>query len=273
MARPETEQDPGPPPDCSDASVMFAWCMRSGVQARPQYLWPVLQGARIAKALGLDRVSALEFGVAGGNGLLALEAAATAADSLTGLAIDVVGFDSGRGMPVPVDHRDVPWVIRPGWFAMDDPALRARLRRAAMAIGPVAEAVPAWLQSALSPVAFASFDLDYYSSTMEAFALLDAPAERLLPGIPCYFDDIMGYGWSDFNGERAAIADFNSGHRERKIGRIHGLEFEVPESEAGMAWPHKIFLTHVIDHPLYNTPEGEPSVAWFDALRLQSEPR
>jgi hypothetical protein len=33
--------------------------------------------------------------------------------------------------------------------------------------------------------------------------------------VPCYFDDIFGYGWSDFTGERAAIADFNAEHEQR----------------------------------------------------------
>lgn len=265
------ERDPGPLPDCSDASVMFAWCLKSGVRTRPQYLWPVLLGARIAKALGIPRVSVIEFGVAGGNGLLALETAADAAESLTGVRIDVVGFDSGTGMPEPIDHRDVPWVIRPGLFAMDEAALRARLRRATVLLGPVGDTLPAWLRSDPAPVAFASFDLDYYSSTMQAFGLLDAPQARMLPRIPCYFDDIFGYGWSDFNGERAAIADFNAGHAKRKIGPIYGLQYELPASEAGTPWPSKMFLVHLLDHQLYNTPEGELSTGWSEALRLQPE--
>ncbi|MHC4129678.1 MAG: hypothetical protein ACYSUA_16250, partial [Planctomycetota bacterium] len=41
------------------------------------------------------RISALEFGVAGGNGLLALERAAMRLAEIFGVEIDVYGFDSG----------------------------------------------------------------------------------------------------------------------------------------------------------------------------------
>ena len=36
----------------------------------------MLQAGYLAKALGMPRISAIEFGVAGGNGLMALENAA-----------------------------------------------------------------------------------------------------------------------------------------------------------------------------------------------------
>ena len=50
---------------------VFAEMAREGM--RRSYAWGVLQGANLGKALGLKRVSVLEFGVAGGNGLVALE--------------------------------------------------------------------------------------------------------------------------------------------------------------------------------------------------------
>jgi NCAIR mutase (PurE)-related protein len=71
---------------------MFAWS-RARV-GRPQYSWSVLQAARSAANLGIERITVIEFGVAGGNGLLALERAAIAAESLLPVKIDVVGFDT-----------------------------------------------------------------------------------------------------------------------------------------------------------------------------------
>jgi hypothetical protein len=44
--------------------------------ARPQYVWGVLNGAFLARALGIPRISVIEFGVAGGNGLVVLESIA-----------------------------------------------------------------------------------------------------------------------------------------------------------------------------------------------------
>src|SRR5947209_14994620 len=68
-----SNHDPAPraePWDPTSTSALYAWCIRNGMATRPQYLWPVLHCAHAAHALGLPRVGALEFGVAGGNGLL-----------------------------------------------------------------------------------------------------------------------------------------------------------------------------------------------------------
>jgi hypothetical protein len=50
-------------------------------------------------------------------------------------------------------------------------------------------------------VAFVSIDLDLYSASKEALALLDADPAKLLPRVFCYFDDIMGHGYNDFTGD------------------------------------------------------------------------
>src|SRR4051812_44154077 len=56
--------------DPTQTSAMYLWCMQNGVRTRPQYLWPLLQAAHAARALNVSKIAALEFGVAGGNGLL-----------------------------------------------------------------------------------------------------------------------------------------------------------------------------------------------------------
>jgi hypothetical protein len=254
-------------PDPTNVNSMFG-SLRARNVSRPQYLWPVLHAARSAANLGIERLSVVEFGVAGGNGLLALEEAAEAAEALLPVRIDVVGFDTGTGMPEPVDHRDIPWAIDAGYFAMDVDALRARLRRAELVLGPVRDTVGEWIEASPAPIGFVSFDLDFYSSTTDAFAMLLAPAVHLLPRVVCYFDDILGFGWSDFNGARAAIIEFNDAHEQRKLGQVHGLRYVLPASELHVAWPEKIFVLHAFDHELYNTSEGRPASYWFENLRL-----
>jgi hypothetical protein len=261
----------GPAPSSTDVAVTFPWCLEQGVDTRPQYLWGVLLAVRIAKALGLRRVAALEFGVAGGNGLLALERAGAAASALSGIDVEVYGFDAGSGMPAPVDHRDVPWLIEPGWFEMDEPALRSRLSTAQLVLGPVAETVPSFAGAEHAPVGFVAFDLDYYSATVDAFGVLAAPAAQLVPRVACYFDDMFGYGWSDFNGERAAIADFNAAHEQRKIGKIHGLRYGLPRAHFDLPWPEQMYLHHAFDHPEYCTAEGPLAEGWLAAHRLAPE--
>jgi hypothetical protein len=103
---------------------------------------------------------------------------------------------------------------------------------------------------------------------MAALELFEADADRLLPRVACYFDDIFGYGWSDFAGERAAIAAFNAGHDHRKIGPLHGLKYELPASEFSKPWPEQIYIAHVFDSPTYPTLEAPLPAGWEQAHRL-----
>jgi hypothetical protein len=264
VARPESW-------DPTQTTAMYVWCMQNGVRTRPQYLWPLLQAAHSARALNVPTIAALEFGVAGGNGLLAMEEAARAATELSGTEIEIFGFDSGSGMPAPVDPRDAPWLIEPAYFAMDEAALRARLGRAQLVLGNVADTVQAWAQSGHAPIGFVALDLDYYSSTVEALRVLEGDAERVLPRVPCYFDDIFGYAWSDFMGPRAALDEFNEGHERRKIGKIHGLRFELPPEEFQEQWHEKLYVFHCFDHPRYGELEGRIDESWLEAHRLKPE--
>lgn len=250
---------------------MYAWCVQTGVRTRPQYLWPLLHAAHVARALNLPKIAALEFGVAGGNGLVALERAAATATRLSGTEVEIFGFDTGSGMPIPADHRDAPWLVEPSYFPMDEAALRARLHGSQLVLGPVAETVPEWSSSGHPPIGFIAFDLDYYSSTMNAFQVLDGDPERLLPRVPCYFDDLFGYGWTEYMGVHAAIDEFNASHDRRKIGKIHGLRFELPSDEFQLPWHEKLYLTHVFDHPRYAEGEGRIDERYLEAHRLNPE--
>ena len=104
---------------------------RSGTsRERPAYLVGIHQAARRAIKEGVRAISAIEFGVAGGNGLLAIEREAGAVEAELGVSIRVFGFDNGpAGLPAFIgDHRDHPDKWRPGDFPMDEARLRAEAR-------------------------------------------------------------------------------------------------------------------------------------------------
>ncbi|HYI38518.1 MAG TPA: hypothetical protein VEX39_18065 [Thermoleophilaceae bacterium] len=251
-------------PNPADPKTQYLWMRRTARQEgrpwRAAYAWSVLQAARSAHGLGLERVSALEFGVAGGTGLLALETAAEHAERLTGVGIDVFGFDTGGGLPAPTDPRDVPFLLKEGDYPMDQSLLRSRLQRAELVLGLVKDTVPKFLEEERAPVGFVSNDLDFYSSTMESFQILDAHPDRVLPRVFSYFDDVTLYPWTDFNGERAAIAEFNATRENRKISHVYGLRWWLPGADMKALWPEKIFVAELFDHPLYGAPEGVPGV-------------
>lgn len=223
---------------------------------RPNYLWSILHCARIARTLQIPRIAALELGVAGGSGLVALEAAATAAADALGVRIDVHGFDTGRGLPPPEDYRDAPYLVAAGQFSMDEPALRARLQSADLHLGLVSETVPRFVDQEGPPIAFVALDLDHYSSSRDGLMLFDARPERLMPRVLVYVDDALGYPWGDSNGVRLAIREFNETHERRILDRIEGLKYTLPASERNQRWAESMWVAHVLDHPRYSDDEG-----------------
>ncbi|HEY0794106.1 MAG TPA: hypothetical protein VGD78_23800 [Chthoniobacterales bacterium] len=220
---------------------------------RPNYAYGVYNAALQARALGLKSISAIEFGVATGNGLLALEKTAELVAKNTGVNCQVYGFDTGSGMPPPKDYRDLPYVWREGFFRMDVAALRSRLRHATMVLGDLAETVPNFLaQYRPAPVGFISFDVDYYSSTVSALQLLEGSHDFFLPRVICYFDDMIGSDWemhSRFAGELLAIDEFNATHHDLKIAKIYGL---AQKRRLKALWNEQMFAHHRFGHPLYN---------------------
>lgn len=245
----------------------FARIQASGLPVRPNYTWCVLHAASVASRTGVPEISVLEFGVAGGNGLVALEAAAAEAERALGVAIKVHGFDTGEGMPPATDPRDAAFLMERGDFPMDQGALRGRLERAELVLGDVASTVPTFLESGPAPVGFVAFDLDYYSSSRDALRLFDGDSAALLPRVLCYFDDIHGYPWGDSIGVRAAIREFNDGHRDRKIDAIEGMRYLIDATVAGQGgerWVEALYLAHLFDHPRYGEFEGTHLVRRLD---------
>jgi hypothetical protein len=219
---------------------------------RPAYAYGTYHAARQARALGLSGISVIELGVAGGRGLLALESHARTISAQVGIEIDVYGFDLVSGIPAPRDYRDLPYVWKPGYFEMDVDLLQSRLQKSELVLGDVASTVPELLaRPGLRPIGFVAFDLDYYSSTAAALALLSADASLLLPRVFCYFDDVVGDDselHSEFTGELLAISEFNAEHHDRKLARIHGLMYK---RMIAAEWHAKQFVLHFFSHPLY----------------------
>jgi hypothetical protein len=226
---------------------------RFDVWPRPSYGYGVFRAAELAAALGLRRLSAIEFGVAGGRGLLALESVAATVGAHFGVHIAVAGFDSGHGLPKPVDYRDLPYVWGEGFYDMDVERLKRRLRQAELVLGDVAETVPRYLASMPDPIGFIAFDLDYYSSTRAALAVFLGPEQTRLPRVFCYFDDIVvpeRACYNEYTGECLAINEFNAEHATKKLCKLPHLRLM---REHPAAWQEQIYVLHDFAHSLYCT--------------------
>lgn len=231
----------------------FEIVMKNSKITKPWYAWGVLCGVDLAKTLNYKKISIIEFGVAGGAGLVELEDIVDRVEKIYDLKLDIFGFDMGTGLPKPIDYRDLPHIFQEGSYPMDSDKLIERLHHSKVILGPIDSTIIDFIKGKPNPVAFIAFDMDLYSSTIDSFKLLESEEDILLPRIHCYFDDIMGYSYSDYNGERLAIIEFNETHKLRKISPIYGLDRFIRNKPV---WAENIYMIHNFDHSLYSFSDG-----------------
>lgn len=180
----------------------------------PPYGYGMFNAAIQARALGLDTISAIEFGVAGGNRVLAMQNLAVEIQKETGVKFKIYGFDLGSGLPTLSDFRDQEYFWPKGSFPMDVAALRKRMNQSELVLGDVRETVATFFETRNPPpIGFVAFDLDYYSSTKPALDIFKSRQENHLPRVECYMDDVGSFeilSASQGTGVLKAIADFNS---------------------------------------------------------------
>lgn len=238
---------------------------------RPHYAYCMLGAARLAARLGIDRVSAIEFGVAGGNGLKFMCDFAREVRRTTGVAVDCFGFDTGQGMPDPQGREDLPYWFKAEQYRMDVSALKGRVPDAKLILGEISETVAGFIERDWpAPIGAIMNDVDYYSSTMASFELLKqakAHPASFLPRLFMYFDDIIGseiemYG--PFNGQLAAIDSFNS---EQQDCKIHLNQNLLPQNH--LSFRYQIYYAHLLSHPDYcRYVGGTEQLQMEQALRL-----
>lgn len=221
-----------------------------GLLARPGYAYGMFRAADLARFLGRTSVTICEFGVATGNGLMAMVELAALIGPETGIEFRIVGFDTGAGLPALGGPEDHPEIWSPGDFQMGDrEALLRRIDgRAELRFGDIKDTVAQFLADlrAESPLGFVSIDVDIYSATVSALRCLDGAADLYLPAISMYFDDVAFFFANRWCGELRAIEEFNQAHASRKIDsdrsiwRRGGRSYEP--------WFHHMYVAHVLDH-------------------------
>jgi hypothetical protein len=230
------------------------WLVDSHASSRPHYSYCLYHAAVLAKRLGLTDISAIEFGVAGGNGLKFMVDFSELVKRATGVTIHCYGFDTGKGMPPPQGALDLPYWFQSGQYAMNQQALVPAGLLDKVILGDVADTVKTFLKDRKpAPIAAIFADMDYWSSTRDSFHMfadVKNNAQHFMPRIFMYYDDIIGtevemYG--PYNGQLAAIEEFNKAHKNAKIhlnqNLLHKLHFRQR---------YQIYYAHFFDHPLYD---------------------
>lgn len=228
---------------------------------RQQYAFSMLHAADHAKQSGYSDMTVIEFGVASGAGMMNMCKIAKRVAASTGVNIVVVGFDTGAGLPEPVDYRDYPEAYRGGDFPMvDTDSLRGALFRycaptygdvrPSLRIGDIKDTVPEFLDTLPldRPIGFIAVDVDYYSSAKHCLKALCGAAGKYLPRVIVYLDDIGDEHCSPWTGELLAVDEFNREEQVRKIAPFTMLRSKRIFRNA--RWIDQVFVAHIHDHEL-----------------------
>jgi len=224
---------------------------------RQQNAFGLLEAALLAKESNVKSFVAVEFGVAAGAGLVNMCKLAERISRTLDIGIRVVGFDTGSGMPDPIDFRDHPDLYRPGDFVMDEQALRKILPpRAELVIGALEKTVPEFTKSlsAAEPLGYVALDVDYYSSSKAGLEVFTGPASNYLPHVLLYLDDNQDPRHTPWQGELLAVSEFNERHAMRKIAPYNFLRERRLFKRA--VWISQMFAVYVFDHPVLTNLQG-----------------
>ena len=216
---------------------------------RPHYHSVIYESTQTALKLNLKKISIIEFGVAGGNGLLAIEKYCEKLSKKYNVDYEIYGFDFGdsSGLNKTENPKEIPYFWDEGEFKMDYKKLNQKLKKTKLILGDVSKTIDKFnADYSPAPIAAIFFDLDYYTSTINAFKIFENVDEKLLPRIVCYFDDLQPHV-NNFNGEMAAINEFNEKYKNMKLTKDYGSTLNYYYGP----WEEEVFIFHKFDHKDY----------------------
>jgi len=231
---------------------------------RQNHAFALFDATEFAIQRNIKKITVIEFGVSTGGGLMNICKICEKLSKIYPVEFQIFGFDTGEGMPAPIDYKDHPELYQEGDFRMDKEKLEKYLpTNCKLIIGDVEKTLSQFLKETdlkNAPIGFISFDLDYYSSTKNAINILTSDPKNYLSRFPIYFDDIALWSHNSFCGELLAIKEFNDDNAFRKIVSDRFLRFRRVFQKA--EWLEHIYYVHVLDSPERNTISinGKPSV-------------
>lgn len=212
---------------------------------RPHYETIMLESAIEAKKLGYDKISILELGVAGGNGLIALEKYKKKIEQLTNVKITIFGFDTGEGLPKTNNKFDLPYYWSEGDFKINKEKIQNKVK-CKIYYGNIANTFKKFIETKPEIISAIFLDMDYYTSTKNFLDLISSYKDNFAPRVYLYFDDIFStnHHINEFNGELLAINEFNKENQNIKIGKSleNSSDFKFPIGR------EKLFIMNNFNH-------------------------
>lgn len=186
------------------------------------------------------------------GGLLAMVAYAQKIMQIEKIEIEVIGFDSGHGMPQHQGYKDHPELYVIGDFPMQQQIKLRELLPNYCRLIILDLNVEDWTNylNKDAPVGFISIDVDYYSSTIHLLKYIqNLNATQLLPNSLFYFDDVNMDNHNHYQGELLAISEFNTQSDLRKFCSYKNI-LTQKQKFYNAGWLNQIYQLHVLYHPI-----------------------
>ena len=238
--------------------------VKLNINSKPPYAYCMYYSAQLAKKLNIKKISVLEFGVAGGNGIVQAEKIAEKILKELNIEIEIYGFTLKDGLSNPVDYKDLPYWWNVGLYPTSTTNLETKIKKTTKIIyGDVKETTKTFFEKYNpAPIGAIFNDLDYFSSTLDSFQIFENIDNFYLPRIFCYFDDIIGTEkemFNEFTGELKAINSFNQNNNQKKICLNKNLV-----ANSNHNWRYQIYYYHNFGHKNYNDYIGKSSQIKID---------
>ena len=220
---------------------------------RPHYESLIYETSKNAIKLGFNEISVVELGVAGGNGIKSILKYKRKIEKILDIKINIVGFDTGTGLPNSDLKEDLPYFWKQGDYTnINLKDLEKEDSSIKIYEGNISSTIDKYISENKIKIGLIFFDLDLYSSTKLFLDKIPALSEKklLLPRVFCYFDDLFvaDYTLNDINGEPLAIKEFNNQFKKIKLGKTfdHITDFKFPLAKG------QIYTLHDFDNENYN---------------------
>ena len=202
---------------------------------RPHYESLIFETSKNAIKLGFNEIDIIELGVAGGNGIKSILKYKRKIEKILKIKINIIGFDSGTGLPKSGIKEDLPFFWKQGDYTSSNiKNLENEDKCIKIFEGNISLTLDQYISENKSKIGLIIFDLDLYSSTKIFLDKIPELSKRnlLLPRVFCYFDDLFvaDYVLNDVNGEPLAIKEFNNQFENLKLGKTfdHITDFKFP---------------------------------------------
>jgi hypothetical protein len=216
---------------------------------RPHYECILFEACYEAKKLDYKEVSVLELGVAGGNGIIALEKYKTKMEKIFNIKINIYGFDSGNGLPKPLSVLDPTFLWQEGKYKIDKKKIELNTN-SKIFFGDIRNTIDDFANYYPKNIISIFFDLDLYSSTKSFLDQLFKLEKFLCPRVYCFFDNIfnINHYLNKFNGELGAINEFNKTSLNMKLAcsldNLNDYKFPLAKN--------MLYILHNFNHKDYN---------------------